>query len=220
MTNPRILVIGTGDTKAAELQYIRACIRHAGGVPVSMDVSILGNPAEQPDYDKHAVLAAAGHQLDRAVAGGDEMSAMTFMAEGAAALAATLHAEGKIDGFIALGGTMGTDLALDVALALPLGVPKFVVSTIAFSHLVPPDRIATDLMMILWAGGLYGLNSVCKAVLSQASGAVVGAARSAVVPKSGRPVIGMSSLGKSCLSYMVALRPELGSPDRVAWPGI
>jgi uncharacterized protein (UPF0261 family) len=209
MISPRILVIGTGDTKAAELQYIGACIMQAGGVPISMDVSILGNPVEQPDYDKHAVLAAAGHQLDRAVAGGDEMSAMTFMAEGAAALAARLHAEGKIDGFIALGGTMGTDLALDVALALPLGVPKFVVSTIAFSHLVPPDRIATDLMMILWAGGLYGLNSICKAVLSQASGAVVGAARSAVVPKSGRPVIGMSSLGKSCLSYMVALRPEL-----------
>ena len=209
MTSPRILVIGTGDTKAAELNYIGDCIRQAGGVLVSMDVSILGDPTERPDYDKHAVLAAAGHDLARAVAGGDEMSAMALMAEGAAALASQLYAADKIDGFIGLGGSMGTDLALDVALALPLGVPKVVVSTIAHSHLLPPDRIATDLMMILWAGGLYGLNSVCKAVLSQASGAVVGAARSAVVPKNGRPVIGMSSLGKSCLKYMVALRPEL-----------
>ncbi len=96
-----------------------------------------------------------------------------------------------------------------MALALPLGVPKFVVSTIAYSHLVPPERIAGDLMMILWAGGLYGLNGACKAVLSQACGAVVGAARAAVVPPADRPVIGMSSLGKSCLAYMVTLKPEL-----------
>jgi uncharacterized protein (UPF0261 family) len=113
------------------------------------------------------------------------------------------------DGMIAIGGTMGTDLALDVALALPLGVPKLVVSTIAFSHLVPPERIAADLMMILWAGGLYGLNSTCKAVLSQACGAVVGAAKSAIRPKKMRPVVAMTSLGKSCLSYMVELKPEL-----------
>ncbi len=207
--HPKILVIGTGDTKADELRFIEDQIRAAGGVPISMDVSILGDPPYQPDYDKHTVLAAAGSTLADAVAGGDEMSAMIAMADGAAALAKALCSAGKIDGFIALGGTMGTDLALDVALALPLGVPKFVVSTIAYSHLLPPDRIATDMMMILWAGGLYGLNSVCKAVLSQASGAVVGAARSAIRPQMSRPVIGMSSLGKSCLTYMVGLKPEL-----------
>ena len=92
---------------------------------------------------------------------------------------AALSPQATIDGVIALGGSMGTDLALDVALALPLGVPKFVVSTIAFSHLIPPERIAPDLMMILWAGGLYGLNSICRSVLSQACGAVVGAANDA-----------------------------------------
>ncbi|MFD1942605.1 Tm-1-like ATP-binding domain-containing protein [Paradevosia shaoguanensis] len=209
MSTPRILVIGTGDTKADELRFIENCIRQAGGQPISMDVSVLGEPPYKPDYDKHTVLAAAGHHLDKAIAGGDEMSAMTYMAEGAAALTRRLHAEGRIDAFIALGGTMGTDLALDVALALPLGVPKFVVSTIAYSHLLPPDRIATDLMMILWAGGLYGLNSICKAVLSQAAGAVVGAAKAVVVPTKAKPVIGMSSLGKSCLAYMVDLKPEL-----------
>jgi uncharacterized protein (UPF0261 family) len=134
---------------------------------------------------------------------------MTLMALGASRLARSLHDKGEIDGFIALGGSMGTDLALDVALALPLGVPKFVVSTIAYSHLLPPERIATDLMMILWAGGLYGLNSACKAVLSQACGAVVGATRAVIKPDQARPRIGMSSLGKSCLQYMVTLKPEL-----------
>jgi uncharacterized protein (UPF0261 family) len=64
-------------------------------------------------------------------------------------------------------------------------------------------------MMILWAGGLHGLNNTCKAVLSQACGAVVGATRAVVAPRAERPVVGMSSLGKSCLAYMAALKPEL-----------
>lgn len=208
-TAPNILVIGTGDTKADEITFIAGKIREAGGVPILMDVSILGDPPYTPDHDKHAVAAAAGHTIEEIIASGDENSAMAMMAAGASALARTLHEAGAIDAFIALGGTMGTDLALDVAFALPLGVPKFVVSTIAYSHLLPPSRIATDLMMILWAGGLYGLNSVCRAVLSQAAGAVVGAARHVEKPRSTRPLIGMSSLGKSCLAYMVALKPEL-----------
>jgi uncharacterized protein (UPF0261 family) len=108
-----------------------------------------------------------------------------------------------------LGGSMGTDLALDVAAALPLGVPKVVLSTIAHSHLIAPERVTPDLTMMLWAGGLYGLNSICKAALSQAAGAVVGAARVAEPPKFDRPVVGMTSFGKSCLRYMVPLKPAL-----------
>lgn len=206
---PRILIIGTGDTKADELEFMRGKVAEAGGLSLMLDVSVLGDPPYRAEFDKHAVAAAGGSTIPEIVGLGDENSAMTVMAAGASALAKRLHDEGRIDGVIALGGTMGTDLALDVALALPLGVPKFVVSTIAYSHLIPPERIATDLMMILWAGGLYGLNSTCRAVLSQACGAVVGAARTAERPDRRRPVVGISSLGKSCLTYMVALKPEL-----------
>jgi uncharacterized protein (UPF0261 family) len=206
---PRILVIGTGDTKADELSFMRERIEAVDGRAVMMDVSVLGDPPYRPEHDRHAVAEAAGTTIDAIANSGDENSAMTMMALGASRLARALYDRGEIDGIIALGGTMGTDLALDVALALPLGVPKFVVSTIAYSHLVPPDRIATDLMMILWAGGLYGLNSTCKAVLSQACGAVVGAAQAVVRPQAERPIVGMSSLGKSCLKYMVTLKPAL-----------
>jgi uncharacterized protein (UPF0261 family) len=94
---------------------------------------------------------------------------------------------------IALGGTMGTDLALDCARALPMGVPKYIVSTVSFSPLIPAERLAPDVQMILWAGGLYGLNSVCKSSLSQAAGAVLGAARAVEPPGADRPVIGMTS---------------------------
>ena len=110
---------------------------------------------------------------------------------------------------LALGGTMGTDLALDCAQALPMGVPKYVVSTVSFSPLIPADRLSPDIQMILWAGGLYGLNSVCKSSLSQAAGAVLGAAKAVEPPKADRPVIGMMSLGSSCLRYMNLLREPL-----------
>jgi len=206
---PSILVIGTGDTKSDELQFMAAIIRDAGGVPVMMDVSILGDPPYQPEYSRHDVAAAAGTTIDAIATSGDENSAMALMSRGAAELARSLNEAGQVDGIIVLGGSMGTDLALDVAAALPLGLPKFVVSTIAYSHLLPPERIAPDLMMILWAGGLYGLNPICKAVLSQACGAVVGAARSGIRPDNSRPLIGMTSLGSSCLKYMKYLKPEL-----------
>ena len=104
---------------------------------------------------------------------------------------------------------MGTDAALDICRALPLGVPKYVVSTIAFSPLIPPDRLSADIQMILWAGGLYGLNSVCKATLSQAAGAVLGAARAAEAPAGDRPVVGMTSLGSGSMHYMKTLKPAL-----------
>lgn len=206
---PSILVIGTGDTKSDELQFMAAIIRDSGGVPVMMDVSILGDPPYRPEYSRHDVAAAAGTTIEAIATSGDENSAMALMSRGAAELARSLNEAGQVDGMIVLGGSMGTDLALDVAAALPLGLPKFVVSTIAYSHLLPPERIAPDLMMILWAGGLYGLNPICKAVLSQACGAVVGAARSGIRPDNSRPLIGMTSLGSSCLKYMKYLKPEL-----------
>ena len=114
-------------------------------------------------------------------------------------------------GLLVLGGTMGTDLALDVASSLPLGVPKVVLSTVAFSPLLPPERMPPDLMMVLWAGGLYGLNSLCRSALAQAAGAVVGACRVAHAPRFDRPVIGMTSLGSSALKYMVHLKPRSSS---------
>ena len=176
---PKILVIGTGDTKSEELLFMAEVIGTAGGIPVMVDVSVLGEPPYIPDHSKHDIAHAAGTTIENVIDSGDENTAIALMAKGAVALVRELTDAGEVDGMIALGGSLGTDLALDVAAILPLGVPKFIVSTIAYSHLLPPERIAPDLMMILWAGGLYGLNPICRAVLSQASGAVVGAAKAA-----------------------------------------
>lgn len=204
-----ILVIGTYDTKDDELHYLCDRIRGQGGRVLSMDVSVLGDPSQPTDISKHQVAEAAGSSIQAAIDSRDENTAMQIMARGASLLTAQLHAEGRIDGMIALGGTMGSDLALDCAQALPLGVPKYVVSTVSFSPLIPTDRLSPDIQMVLWAGGLYGLNSVCKSSLSQAAGAVLGAANAVEPPVRDRPVIGMMSLGSSCLKYMKLLKDPL-----------
>lgn len=204
-----ILVVGTYDTKNDELAYIADRIGGQGGGVVSMDVSVLGDPAHPTDISKHQVAEAGGSSIQAAIDTGDENQAMQIMADGAVALTKQLHGAGRIDGVVVLGGTMGTDLALDVCQCLPMGVPKVVVSTVSFSPIIPADRLSADIQMILWAGGLYGLNSVCKSSLSQAAGAVLGAARAVEPPVADRPVIGMTSLGSSCLRYMKLLKPAL-----------
>jgi uncharacterized protein (UPF0261 family) len=205
----KILIIGTADTKADELLFMKQRIEAEGGQAAIMDVGVLGRPPFSPEYTNTRVAAAAGTTLAAIAALGDENEAMKRMAEGAVALTLELYRAGEVHGLLALGGTMGTDLALDVTAALPLGMPKFIVTTVAYSHLIPPERLAPDLMMILWAGGLYGLNSICRSILSQAAGAVLGACGTVVAPEAKRPRVAISSLGKSCLSYMVRLNPEL-----------
>ena len=165
-----ILIVGTFDTKNDELRFVADVIAAQGGRTMTMDVSVLGEPAAPTDLSKHEVAQAADSAIAAAIAADNENTAMQIMARGAARQAARLCAQGRFDGVIVLGGSMGTDLALDVCAAVPLGVPKYVVSTISFSPLIPPGRVPADIQMILWAGGLYGLNSVCKATLSQAAG--------------------------------------------------
>lgn len=204
-----VLVIGTADTKADEMQFLRSCIEKVGLRAIMMDVGVLGAARFPVEIDHEEVARAAGTTIAGVIGAGDENKAMQLMSNGASSLARSLSDEGHIQGMIALGGSMGTDLALDVARALPLGVPKFVISTIAFSPLIPADRLSPDLMMILWAGGLYGLNSVCRSVLSQAAGAIAGAIKAVESPRAEKPMIGMSGLGTSCLSYTAALVPAL-----------
>jgi len=209
MDTPTILLIGTADTKSDELLYLAARIAAAGGRAQVMDVGVMAPAAFTPEIGNAAVAQAGGSDIDTLRRCGEESTAMLAMARGAAVLALEQVRRGQVHGMLALGGSMGTDLALDVAAALPLGVPKFVLSTIAHSHLIAPERVTPDLTMMLWAGGLYGLNSLCKAALSQAAGAVVGACRLAEPPRFDRPLIGITSFGKSCLYYMVALKPAL-----------
>lgn len=209
MTDKTILIIGTYDTKNDELDFIAGKIRALGGATLTLDVSVLGDPEQATDISKHDVAEAGGSSIAEAIESGSEHIAMNIMSKGACLLARQLCDAGRIDGVIILGGTMGTDLALDVCQGLPIGFPKYVVSTVSFSALIPSERLSPDIQMILWAGGLYGLNAICRSSLAQAAGAVLGAARAAEPATSDRPVIGITSLGTSCLKYIKFLKPAL-----------
>ena len=209
MTDKTILIIGTFDTKNDELDFIAEKIRAQGGATLTLDVSVLGDPDHPTDISKHEVARVGGSSIEEAIASGSEHVAMNIMSKGACALARQMCDAGRIDGVIVLGGTMGTDLALDVCQALPIGLPKYVVSTVSFSALIPSERLSPDIQMILWAGGLYGLNAICRSSLAQAAGAVLGAARAAEPARTDKPVIGITSLGTSCLKYIKFLKPAL-----------
>ncbi len=209
MTTKTILLIGTYDTKEPEMRFIEQAIKAQGADVLTMDVSVLGDPLEPTDISKHDVAQAAGMTIEDVIAQGDENKAFRVMSDGASKAVTQAYADGRFDGMLATGGTMGTDLALDCAQALPMGVPKYIVSTVSFSPLIPPHRLAPDIQMILWAGGLYGMNSICQSSLAQAAGAVVGATKAATIPDRSKPLIGMTSLGSSCLRYMKTLKPAL-----------
>lgn len=204
-----VLIIGTADTKADEMTLLADTIRQSDLQARIMDVGVLGDPDIQVDHDKHAVAEAVGASIAEIAACGDENMAMTQMAAGATRLSLRLASQDAIHGVLILGGTMGTDLALEVTEALPIGFPKMIVSTIAFSHLIPPHRLAPDLMMTLWAGGLYGINSICKATLRQAAASLAGAVLAAGDADSGLPKVGITSFGKSAAKWMIRLVPEL-----------
>ncbi|MCO5131974.1 MAG: Tm-1-like ATP-binding domain-containing protein [Xanthobacteraceae bacterium] len=204
-----VLIVGTLDTKPDELAFLRDCIVEAGGRAVVMDVGVREQTRFAADITNSDVAAAAGMTLEAIATSADENVAMQAMTRGA--IARTLEAVngGRVRGVVVLGGTMGTDLALDVTAALPVGVPKMLISTVSFSHLIPPERLAPDLMAILWAGGLYGLNSLCRSSLRMAANAILGACRNARPIAFDRPLVGISSLGTSALRYIVTLKPEL-----------
>lgn len=204
-----VLIIGTVDTKPDEIAFLRDCVLEAGGQAVIMDVGVREQTRFVPDISNRQVASAAGHTLEQVASSADENVAMQAMTRGAIELTLRAFREGRVHGVLVLGGTMGTDLALDVTAALPVGVPKFLVSTVSFSHLVPPERLAPDLMAILWAGGLYGLNSLCRSSLRMAANAIVGACRGAAPLVLDRPLVGITSLGTSALRYIVALKPAL-----------
>ena len=115
MTRITILLVGTADTKSDELGFMRERLHALGAEVRLMDVGVLAAGGLPVDITHDEVAAAAGSSLRAVLDAGDENAAMTIMARGAAAIATQWHADGRIQGLLALGGTMGTDLALDVA---------------------------------------------------------------------------------------------------------
>ena len=168
-----VLLIGTLDTKGAEFAHVRDRLRAAGVSVLVLDVGVLAPPPFAPDITREAVFAAAGTTAAAVKAAGDRGKAVALAATGAAKLAAELHAKGQVSGVLSLGGSAGTTIGTAAMRALPVGVPKLMVSTLA-SGQVQPYVGTRDVMMMYSVVDIAGLNRVSRVVLDNAAAAMAG----------------------------------------------
>jgi uncharacterized protein (UPF0261 family) len=194
-TAPTVVVIGTADTKGAELDFVRDRLREHGVGVVLVDAGILGEPSARPDVTRQEVAAAAGGDVAELAAAGDRGEAVRVMAEGAAAVARRLHRDGRLHGLLGIGGSGNTSLVTHAMRALPIGVPKLMVSTVASGD-VREYVGSVDLAMMYSVVDIAGVNRVSARILANAAGMLAGAV-TARVPDLGaeRPVIGATMFG-------------------------
>jgi len=171
-----VVLLGTLDTKGIEFGYVREKIMEQGCRAIVVDAGVLGQPLLQPDITREQVAQAAGSTLKDVIALGDEEKAIALMSRGATAVVQQLYQSGRLDGILALGGTMGTFLATAAMRALPIGVPKVMVSTVAAwdTRLYLGSK---DITMIAPVADILGLNRITKRLLATAAGAIVGMVR-------------------------------------------
>jgi uncharacterized protein (UPF0261 family) len=168
-----LLIIATLDTKGRETEFVRDCARSLGANPILMDIGILGSPPIIPDITKDDLAKAAGANLEDLIAKKDRMNAVKAMEDGGTVLAKRLLDEGRINGVIGLGGGTGTAIASSIMRALPFGLPKVVVSTVASRDI--RQFIGTkDIVMFHSVADLLGFNEFIRLILRQAVHAVCG----------------------------------------------
>ena len=193
-----VLLIGTLDTKGSEVGYVRDRLRARGVNVMVMDAGSMGVPSIESDISREAVFLAAGANLVEVRAAADRGQAVSLAAEGAAKLATELHGKGRLDGVLSLGGSAGTTIGTAAMRALPLGVPKLMVSTLA-SGQVQHYVGTSDIFMLHSVVDLAGLNRISRAVLDNAAAAMAGMISSKFrVPSSNledKPIVAATMFG-------------------------
>jgi uncharacterized protein (UPF0261 family) len=206
-----IVIVGTLDTKGDQIAYLKKKIEEDGQTTCVIDIGVVGDAYFKPIYDRDQVAQAAGTSIEGILAMNDRRSGLEKMGEGASNLIKALHSRGEVGGVIAVGGSQGTGVSLQIMKALPIGIPKLMLTTMAYSPVIIPDMVGgLDLMMLPWVAGLWGLNSLSKQTLETAAAAISGAAKAYTKrPVSTKKVVGVSSLGGAVNRYMDDLKPAL-----------
>jgi len=171
------VLLGTLDTKGAEYAYLRDRINDAGADVdvVVVDAGILGEPLVEPDVTRQEVAVAAGADVQALADVRDRANAIETMGRGAAVVVQRLHEEGRLDALGALGGTGGTAIATRAMRALPVGVPKLMVSTVAAGDMSPYVG-TTDVTMMHSVVDVAGINRISARIFTNAARALTGMA--------------------------------------------
>ncbi len=199
-----VVLIGTLDTKGREYDYLRERLRGHAVDTILVDGGVLGEPLAEADVPREEVAEAAGADFRSLAEAGDRGAAVETMARGAAEIVKGLHAEGRLDAVLALGGSGGTALATEAMRALPVGVPKLMVSTMASGD-TRPYVGASDVAMMYSVVDIAGINAVSAQILANAAAAAAGMA-TAGAPAAGddRPLVGATMFGVTTPSVTAA----------------
>jgi len=195
VSDPTVVLVGTLDTKGDEYAYLRDRLRLHGVSTLLVDVGTLEPPRTQPDIDRREVAAAGGIDLDELAAARDRGRAVSAMATAAAVVVRRLYDEGRCQGVLAAGGSGNTAIATRAMQALPVGVPKLMVSTVAAGN--TRDYIgAGDVALMASVTDVAGINSISARILANAAAAMAGMVTAPPVElPERRPLIAASMFG-------------------------
>jgi uncharacterized protein (UPF0261 family) len=168
-----IILLGTLDTKGVEFQFVRDLLEVHGLATLVIDAGVIGPPHFTPDVPREEVFAAVGASLASVVKANDRGKAVELAALGSVKIVTQLHRASKIDGILGLGGSAGTTIATAAMRALPFGIPKLMVSTLA-SGQVKPFVGVRDIMMMHSVVDISGINRISRTVLTNAANAMAG----------------------------------------------
>jgi uncharacterized protein (UPF0261 family) len=207
-----VVLVGTLDTKGREYAYFRERIRECGVDVVLVDAGILGEPLTQPDVTRQEVAAAAGADVEALAGARDRPTAIATMGRGAAEIVGRLYRDGRLAAIGALGGSGGTALATHAMRALPVGVPKLMVSTVA-SGATSQYVGSVDVAMMYSVVDVAGINRVSARILTNAARALAGMAQGpGSQPGAEKPLIAASMWGVTtpCVTTARERLEELG----------
>ncbi|MFP8954579.1 Tm-1-like ATP-binding domain-containing protein (plasmid) [Natrialbaceae archaeon A-arb3/5] len=190
-----VVIVGTLDTKGEEIDFARSVIESQGVDTHIIDVGVMGDSAVEPDTSAAAVAEAAETTLEHLQDDAERGEAMEAMGEGAATIAKRLHDDGELSGVLGLGGSGNTSIATTAMRALPVGVPKLMVSTMASGD-VEPYVGAKDVTMMYSVADIEGINQLSQRIISNAALAMVGmVANEPDIEIDDKPTIGITMFG-------------------------
>lgn len=206
-----IVVLGALDTKGEEVRFLTRQIEERGHKVLVVDTGVLGQPAFAPSITRDEVASAGGASLAALVSEADRGRAVIAMSRGASAIVQRLLERGQLDAVIAMGGGAGTSVGTAAMRALPLGIPKVMVSTLASGD-VRGFVGVKDITMIPTIVDISGLNRISRNVFTRAAGAVCGMVESSVPPGDDKPIIVASMFGNTtpCVEAARAILEKAG----------
>jgi len=206
-----VVLVGTLDTKGREYAFLRDQVRERGVDCLLVDAGVF-EPQVEPDVPRQEVAAAAGADVRELASAGDRGAAVEAMARGAAEVVRRLHAQGRLDGLAAVGGSGNSSIAGIAARALPVGVPKLIVSTVASGD-TRPYVGASDVTMTYSVVDIAGINQISARILANAAGAIAGMATAPLPPlPDAKPLVTASMFGVTtpCVTRARERLEELG----------